>query len=87
MHPAVGLALTAESLHPRVLGLSPELTAIAMLTGAVTAFLMGPYNATAGMMANLTKQSSIRISNWNAPFTLAYLAMAMILLIILKKVC
>ncbi|WP_411503584.1 hypothetical protein [Brevibacillus centrosporus] len=87
LHPAVGLALTAESLNPHALGISPELTAIAMLTGAATAFLMGPYNATAGMMANLTKQSSIRISNWNAPFTLAYLVMSMFLLIILKKVC
>lgn len=87
LHPAVGLALTAESLNPHALGISPELTAIAMLTGAATAFLMGPYNATAGMMANLTKQSSMRISNWNVPFTLAYLVMSMFLLIILKKVC
>ncbi|MDF2682467.1 MAG: hypothetical protein K0R47_3657 [Brevibacillus sp.] len=86
LHPAVGLALTAESLNPHALGITPELTAIAMLTGAATAFLMGPYNATAGMMANLTKQSSIRISNWNAPFTLVYLLMSMFLLIILKKV-
>ncbi|MFD2372122.1 hypothetical protein ACFSO0_19570 [Brevibacillus sp. GCM10020057] len=86
LHPAVGLALTAESLNPQAMGISPELTAIAMLTGAATAFLMGPYNATAGMMAHLTRQSPIRISNWNAPFTLAYLMMAMILLIILKKV-
>lgn len=86
LHPAVGLALTAESLNPQALGISAELTAIAMLTGAATAFLMGPYNATAGMMANLTKRSSMQISNWNAPFTIAYLIMAMLLLIILKKV-
>jgi hypothetical protein len=87
LHPAVGLALTAESLNPQALGITPELTAIAMLTGAATAFLMGPYNATAGMMANLTKQSSMRISNWNGPFTLVYLVLSMFLLIILKKVC
>lgn len=85
LHPAVGLALTAESLNPAALGIPAELIAIAMLTGAATAFLMGPYNATAGMMAHLTGQSSIRISNWNAPFTLVYLVLSMILLIILKK--
>lgn len=86
MHPAVGLALAAESLNPQALGISVQLTAIAMLTGAATAFLMGPYNATAGMMSALTGQSSFRISNWNAPFTIAYLLMSMVLLLVLKKV-
>ncbi|NHN29508.1 hypothetical protein [Paenibacillus agricola] len=86
LHPAVGLALAAESLNPQALGISTELTAIAMLTGAATAFLMGPYNATAGMMASLTGESSYKVSNWNLPFTGAYLLMAMALLIILKKV-
>lgn len=86
LHPAVGLALAAESLNPQALGISVQLTAIAMLTGAATAFLMGPYNATAGMMSALTGQSSYRISNWNAPFTAAYLLMSMLLLLILKKV-
>jgi len=86
LHPAVGLALAAESLNPQALGISVQLTAIAMLTGAATAFLMGPYNATAGMMSALTGQSSYRISNWNAPFTAAYLLLSMLLLLILKKV-
>lgn len=85
LHPAVGLALTAGSLKPAELGISVDLMAIAMLTGAAAAFLMGPYNATAGMMSNLIGQSSYRVSNWNAPFTAAYLLMAMLLLIILKN--
>jgi hypothetical protein len=86
LHPAVGLALAAESLNPQALGISVQLMAIAMLTGAATAFLMGPYNATAGMMSNLIGKSSYKVSNWNAPFTIAYLLMSMILLLILKKV-
>lgn len=86
LHPAVALALAAESLNPSTLGISVELTAIAMLTGAAAAFMVGPYNATAGMMAGLTGQSSYRVSNWNIPFTAAYLLIAMLLLITLKKV-
>lgn len=86
LHPAVGLALSAESLNPQDLGISVQLMAIAMLTGAAAAFLMGPYNATAGMMSNLIGKSSYKVSNWNAPFTIAYLMMAMLLLLILKKV-
>ncbi|MFC3343336.1 hypothetical protein ACFOHW_13265 [Paenibacillus abyssi] len=84
LQPAVALALTAESMNPQALGVSVELTAIAMLTGAAAAFLMGPYNATAAMMASLTKSSAYKVSNWNAPFTLTFLLMSMVLLIILK---
>lgn len=84
LHPAVGLALAAESLDPAVLGLSPQLTAIAMLTGASAAFLMGPYNATAGMMAGLVNRSPYRISNWNAPYTAAYLGLSLLLLSVLS---
>mgnify|MGYP000515986054 CR=1 FL=1 len=84
LHPAVGLALTAESLNPATLGISVEVTAIAMLTGAVTAFMMGPYNATAGLMSNLIGESPYRVSNWNAPFTIAYLILVMLLLTILN---
>jgi hypothetical protein len=86
LHPAVGLALTAESLNPQALGISVQITAIALLTGSATAFLMGPYNATAGLMAGLTGQSSYRVSNWNAPFTAVYLLMVMLLLLVLKNI-
>jgi hypothetical protein len=81
-HPAVALALTAESLHPASLGISVETTAVAMLIGASTAFLMGPYNATIGIMSGLIGQSNYRISNWNAPFTAVYLLLGMIVLLI-----
>jgi hypothetical protein len=83
LHPAVGLALLAESVDPKLLGISSEIVAIAMLTGAATAFLMGPYNATIGIMSAIVKESPYRVSNWNAPFTLAYLAMIMVVLIVL----
>ncbi|MFM1651841.1 hypothetical protein ACI7RC_07045 [Brevibacillus sp. B_LB10_24] len=84
LQPAVALALTAESMNPQALGVSIELMAIAMLTGAAAAFLMGPYNATVAMMASLTKKSSYKLSRWNAPFTITFLLMSMLLLIILK---
>jgi hypothetical protein len=86
LHPAVALALAAESLKPQALGISVELTAVAMLTGAAAAFMVGPYNATAGMMAALTGQSSYKVSNWNLAFAAAYLLLSMTLLTILKKV-
>jgi hypothetical protein len=85
IHPAVGLALVAEALNPKALGISVEATAIAMLVGATMAFLMGPYNATSNMMASLTRKSSYQVSNWNAPFTILYLLMSILLLLIIKK--
>jgi hypothetical protein len=84
LHPAVGLALTAQSLNPQLLGISPELTAIAMLTGAATAFMMGPYNATLGIMATLVNQSPYRLSNWNAPFTFGYLFIVLLFMMVVK---
>jgi hypothetical protein len=85
IHPAVGLALVAEALNPKALGISVEVTAIAMLVGATTAFMMGPYNATTNMMASLTGKSSYQVSNWNAPFTILYLILSILLLLIIKK--
>jgi hypothetical protein len=85
LHPAVALALTAESLNPAALGISVELTAIAMLIGASTSFLMGPYNATIGLMSTLVNQTNYRISNWNAPFTAIYMVLGMSLLLLLLK--
>jgi hypothetical protein len=84
IHPAVGLALVAEALNPQALGISVQVTAIAMLIGATMAFLMGPYNATTGMMANLTGKSSYQVSNWNAPFTGLYLILSMLLLLLIE---
>lgn len=86
LHPAVGLALVAESLNPQLLGISPQILAIAMLTGASTAFMMGPYNATIGMMSNIIGESPHRVSNWNAKFTTVYLLMVMLVLVVLQIV-
>ncbi|MFS0723548.1 hypothetical protein [Paenibacillus sp. 1P07SE] len=84
LQPAVALALAAEAMNPAALGVSVEIAAIAMLTGAAAAFMMGPYNATASMMAGLINRSAYKVSNWNLPFTAAYIGMATILLIVLE---
>lgn len=75
LHPVVSLALVAGVLDPEILNISPKVLVVAMLGGAVTAFLMGPYNATLGMMANIVKESPFRVSKWNGSFTLCYLLM------------
>ncbi|GAB7387797.1 hypothetical protein BSNK01_16340 [Bacillaceae bacterium] len=84
LHPAVALALVAEALNPQSLHIAPNVLAVAMLSGAVTAFLMGPYNATLGIMSNIVKESPYRVSNWNAPFTLLYIVFVMLVLLLLQ---
>ena len=42
LHPAVSLALMTEGLNPKVIGISPHILTVAMLAGAVSAFLVGP---------------------------------------------
>ncbi|WP_020617820.1 hypothetical protein [Paenibacillus daejeonensis] len=84
LQPAVALALAAEAMNPTALGVSVEIAAIAMLTGAAAAFMMGPYNATASMMAGLINRSAYKVSNWNLPFTAAYIGMVTVLLIVLE---
>lgn len=86
LHPAVGLALMAEALDPSSLHISTSLLTLAMLGGAVGAFLMGPFNATIGMMASITDESPYRISNWNTGFTFSYLILLMILLLFLQMI-
>ncbi|MCO7125465.1 hypothetical protein NIE88_06740 [Sporolactobacillus shoreicorticis] len=73
LHPAVGLALIADSLQTQVLQQSPIVVTIAMLGGAIPAFLMGPYNATLGMMSSLIDEKPFTLSNWNFNFTCLYL--------------
>lgn len=84
LHPAVALALMAEALDPASLGLSPLLLTVSMLGGAVSAFLMGPYNATIGLMSSIVNQSPFKISNWNISFTSIYLGFVMIYLFALE---
>lgn len=80
LHPAVGLALLSEAIRSNLLSHAPVVVTIAMLGGAVPAFLMGPYNATLGMMSSITGEKPWKLSNWNFPFTCAYLALLMLLL-------
>lgn len=84
LHPAVGLALMAEALDPQGLGISPYILTTSMLAGSVAAFLMGPYNATIGVMSNIVKVTSFRISKWNVSFTLLFLGFCISYLIFLE---
>lgn len=86
IHPAVAVALMAGALDPVVLGISPKLLTVAMLGGAVSAFLMGPYNATIGLMSTIINESPFRISNWNSAFTVSYLALLAVYLYFLQVV-
>ena len=85
IHPAVALALAAGALNPAALGISVELIAVAMLAGAAGSFLVGPYNATVGIMSSLVDRSAYRVSNWNLPFTAGFLAICMTALYFLQK--
>ncbi|MBT2725256.1 hypothetical protein J7E67_30650 [Bacillus sp. ISL-46] len=84
LHPAVSLALMTEGLNPEVIGISPHILTVAMLAGAVSAFLVGPYNATLGLMSNIVKESSYKVSNWNLPFASIYIGCVMLYLFILQ---
>jgi len=86
LHPAVSLSLVAGALNPSVLGISPYVLTVAMLTGAVASFLVGPYNATIGLMSNIIKESSFKVSNWNLAFTGLYVGLAMVYLIALEMI-
>ncbi|MFP7296690.1 hypothetical protein [Neobacillus niacini] len=84
LHPAVSLALMTGGLDISALGLNPHILTVAMLAGAVSSFLVGPYNATLGLMSNLIKDTSYKVSNWNIAFTSCYIIIVMIYLILLQ---
>ncbi|WP_071395778.1 hypothetical protein [Bacillus tuaregi] len=86
LHPAVSLSLIAGALNPSLLGISPFVLTVAMLTGAVASFLVGPYNATIGLMSNIIKESSFKVSNWNLAYTGLYVGLAMVYLIVLEMI-
>lgn len=85
LHPAVSLSLMAGALNPSVLGVSPYLLTVAMLAGAVSSFLVGPYNATLGLMSNIIKESSYKVSNWNLSFTAIYIGCVMVYLLLMVR--
>lgn len=80
MHPVVAISLMTESLDPSLLGISVEKLTLALLGGAVTAFLMGPFNATLGIMSAIVKESPLRLSSWNWPFTISFIALLLAVL-------
>jgi hypothetical protein len=84
LHPAVTLALMAQSLDAQALNVSPHLLTVTMLMGAVTAFLLGPFNTTIGLMANMIKTSPFKVSNWNMNFAITYLVCGILYLSILR---
>jgi hypothetical protein len=84
LHPAVSLALMIQGLDPKAIGISPVVLTVAMLAGAVSAFLVGPYNATLGLMSNIVKESSYKVSNWNLSFAGLYIACVMVYLCLLQ---
>ncbi|MDN3016364.1 hypothetical protein PH210_09140 [Paenibacillus sp. BSR1-1] len=84
LHPAVSLALMTEGLNPAVIGISPHILTVAMLAGAVSSFLVGPYNATLGLMSNIVKESSYKVSNWNLSFAGLYIGCVMVYLFVLQ---
>ncbi|ANX13838.1 hypothetical protein ABE41_017645 [Fictibacillus arsenicus] len=86
LHPAVAIALMAEALDPNALQISSQLLTLSMLGGAVGAFLMGPFNATIGLMATIVEESPYKISNWNAPFTISYLLLLMSFIFLLQLI-
>ncbi|WP_380026126.1 hypothetical protein [Effusibacillus consociatus] len=83
MHPVVAITLLAQSLNPAALAVSAEGLTIALLGGAVATFIMGPFNATLGIMSSITKESAYRISVWSWPFTICFLSMLLLILLIL----
>lgn len=86
MHPIVSLSLMAEALNADLLGVSREVLTISMASGAVTAFLMGPYNATIGLMSTITGENPYAISRWNTQFTIGFLIIVIALLMTLQMI-
>jgi hypothetical protein len=84
LHPAVSLALMTGGLDISELGLNPHILTVAMLAGAVSSFLVGAYNATLGLMSNLVKDTSYKVSNWNTSFATIYIGIVMLYLFLLQ---
>lgn len=86
LHPAVSLSLMAGALNPSAIGIAPHILTVSMLVGAVSSFLVGPYNATIGLMSNIVKESSFKVSNWNLAFATIYIGFSMLYLLLLKLI-
>ncbi len=84
LHPAVTVTIMAESLNPEILGISSLILTVAMLAGAVSAFLVGPFNATVALMSSIVKESSFKVAQWNMSFTSLYIGSVMAYLFLLQ---
>lgn len=80
MHPVVAITLLAQSLNPSSLNVSPEVLAVALLGGAVSTFIMGPFNGTLGVFSGIVKENPFRLSGWSWPYTACYLVMLVLAL-------
>ncbi|WP_018132760.1 hypothetical protein [Effusibacillus pohliae] len=83
MHPVVAITLLAQSLDPASLSVSANALTLALLGGAVTTFIMGPFNATLGIMSSLIKENPFRISLWSWPFTVCFLLLLLLTVVLL----
>lgn len=72
MHPIAVITLLGESLHPTLLGISPEHLTIALTGGAVLTFLIGPFSGTIGVVSSLIGKSPFHIAGWNVLQALGY---------------
>ncbi|MFT8323235.1 MAG: hypothetical protein ABF649_20415 [Bacillus sp. (in: firmicutes)] len=86
LHPTITLSLMAEALNPSLLGISANVLTVIMLIGAVSAFLVGPFNTTIGLMSSIVKESSFKVSNWNIVYTLSYLFCGIIYIFLIKMI-
>jgi len=86
LHPAISFVLIVEALNPNLLGLSPVVMTVAMLGGVVPAFLMGPYNATLGVMSNIIGENPFKISKWNTLFTFLYMIMLIVFVQVIQYI-
>jgi hypothetical protein len=73
MHPALAISLLATAFNPTALGITPECLSVALLGGAVATFMLGPFNATTGVMSNIISVDTFQIARWNISFCIAFL--------------
>jgi hypothetical protein len=83
MHPALAISLLATAFNPTILGISPECLSVALLGGAVATFMLGPFNATTGIMSNIISVDSFQISRWNVTFCMGFLFLVSVALFLL----
>lgn len=80
MHPALAISLLTGSLNTATLGIRSDQLALALLGGAVSTFMLGPFNATSGVMASIVKVSTFQVVRWNVGYTLAFIGFIMVIL-------